>query len=435
MTTRTASGPRVYNLFPTLLGPVETWQARLSSIADMGFDWVFLNPFHYPGFSGSLYAVKDHYRLHPVVQGDSDEPADARLRRFTRAAADLGISVMLDLVVNHTARDCPLVERHPDWYRHDAQGAVRSPRAVDPDDPDTVTVWGDLAELDYRERPARAAMLSYWDGLVAHYVGLGFRGFRCDAAYQLPGDVWEELIGSARAANPQVTFFAETLGARLDEVDQLRPAGFDFFFNSAKWWDFRADWLLDQYEQFRHVAPSIAFPESHDTGRVAAESGGSAAESRFRYLFAAFFSTGVMLPIGYEYGFRRPLHVVETRPGDWEEPAFDITDYVAAVNRTKAAIPALNREGPQTRFTDPGSAVVGLLRRDDAGGEPVAALINPDPDRDHAFDAGELARVLDADAAALREMTPAREDGFNGADGPDLVTLGPRSLRLFVPGR
>ncbi len=31
----------------------------------MGFNAVYINPFHYPGFSGSLYAVKDYYRLNP----------------------------------------------------------------------------------------------------------------------------------------------------------------------------------------------------------------------------------------------------------------------------------------------------------------------------------------------------------------------------------
>ncbi len=147
---------------------------------------------------------------------------------------------------------------------------MRSPFAVDPDDPEEVTVWKDLAELDYAERPARAEMLAYWDELLAHYVELGFR---CDAAYQIPGEVEDELIGTARRAGPHVAFFAETLGAHIEEVDQLRPAGFDDFFNSAKWWGFRADWLLGQYEQFRHPAPSVAFPESHETDRVAAGSG------------------------------------------------------------------------------------------------------------------------------------------------------------------
>jgi starch synthase (maltosyl-transferring) len=422
-------GPRIYNLFPTLSGPIACWEGRLPAIADMGFNWVFLNPFHYPGFSGSLYALKDYYRLHSLVQGESKDPPDRLFEGFLSRAEEAGLSVMMDLVVNHTAKDSHLVIEHPDWYLRGKDGEVCSPYAADPDDPDDVTVWGDLAELDYTERPERAEMLAYWDDLVAHYVRLGFRGFRCDAAYKLPGGVWEELIVAARKANPHVQFFAETLGAQIDEIDQLRPAGFDYFFNSAKWWDFKADWLLEQYERFRHLAPSIAFPESYDTGRVAAESGGSERESRFWYLFSAFFSSGVMMPIGYELGFRRSLHVVETRPEDWEEPAFDIRGFVTAVKRMKAETAVLNEEGPQKRFTAPDAPLVGLARRSEHGSDRAAALINPDPQHGRYFACAKLASALNADWSAVREITPLRDSA--SAAGHRRLRLGPRSLRIF----
>jgi starch synthase (maltosyl-transferring) len=68
---------------------------------------------------------------------------------------------------------------------------------------------------------------------------------------------------------------------------------------------------------------------------------------RARYLFAAVFSTGVKMPVGYEYGYRKRLHVVETRPSDREEPHFDLTRFIAEVNEMKASVPALNEEGPQ----------------------------------------------------------------------------------------
>ena len=55
------SGPRIYNLFPTLVGPIDRWSEHLSRIAAMRFNWVYVNPFHLPGSSGSLYAIKDYY--------------------------------------------------------------------------------------------------------------------------------------------------------------------------------------------------------------------------------------------------------------------------------------------------------------------------------------------------------------------------------------
>ena len=104
---------------------------------------------------------------------------------------------------------------------------------------------------------------------MQHHLKLGFKGFRCDAAYQVPVEVWQAIIGQAKATDPECGFFAETLGCTPEQVLALKPAGFDFLFNSAKWWDFRAPWLLEQYDLYRKVAPTIAFPESHDTERLA----------------------------------------------------------------------------------------------------------------------------------------------------------------------
>src|SRR5207249_4191393 len=97
-----------------------------------------------------------------------------------------GLSVMMDLVVNHTSRDNPLVAAHPGWFRHDASGAVLSPRAVDPDDPTKVTVWGDLVEIDHETTEDREGLWAFWEQLVQRGLELGFTGFRCDAAYKVP---------------------------------------------------------------------------------------------------------------------------------------------------------------------------------------------------------------------------------------------------------
>ena len=151
------SGPRIYNLFPLLAGPVPAWADHLGRIAGMSFDWIYVNPFHYPGFSGSLYAVKDYHRLHPLLQ-DGGEP-DQLLAGFAKAAGKRGVQVMMDLVINHTAKDALLVEQHPEWYKRDVDGELRSPRAVDPVDPRKFTVWGDLAELDYDNPSHRPAQI------------------------------------------------------------------------------------------------------------------------------------------------------------------------------------------------------------------------------------------------------------------------------------
>jgi len=431
-----ATGPRIYNLFPLLLGPIAEWGRHLPRIAGMGFDWIYLNPIHYPGFSGSLYAVKDPWRLHDLFAGGDAAESDALVRGFCTRARDQGLRVMLDLVVNHTAKDALLVEQHPDWFRRDSDGSLFSPRAVDPDDPQRVTIWGDLAELDYDNPTARDGLIRTFADWIKHQVGLGVSGFRCDAAYQVPAGVWRALIEAARAVDPDCLFFAETLGCTPGQVQALSDAGFDYIFNSAKWWDFRSDWLIDQYEQFRTIAPSVAFPESHDTERLAAEVGERdrrhlAAALKMRYLFSAAISSGVMVPAGFEYGFTRKLDVVNTRPEDWraeaEHPKLDLTGFIADVNAMKAAVPALNVEGPMIRLTGRQEPVLGLLRRDPVSGESALLLLNPDADRANGLDPSLL--LSGADGMAFRDVTPGKaplplEPGIP-------VSLEPLELRIF----
>ena len=425
------SGARIYNLFPTLVGSIDRWTTELPRIAGMGFNWIYVNPFHDTGYSGSLYAVKDYAKLNPLFREGATGTDEELLRAFIDAARDTGIGVMMDLVINHTARDSALASEHPAWFRRGVDGEIESPSANDPAEPSNVTVWTDLAELNYDDRPERTEMIGFFTGVVRQYAQLGIRGFRCDAAYKVPVAVWQALIGAARAIDPATVFAAENLGAPVEAVEGLRPAGFDYLFNSSKWWDFHAPWLLEQYETFRHIAPSIAFPESHDTPRLAAEIGSDdaatlEANARFRYLFAAFFSSGVMLPIGYEYGATTALDVVMTRPESRETPRFDIGAFIGAANAMKAAIPALNEEGPQ-RMLALGGDAIGLLRTAASGPSFALALLNPDATRDASVDVDDVLREL---STLPVDVTPLAQP-LTLAAGERLV-LRPLEMRVFA---
>jgi starch synthase (maltosyl-transferring) len=431
-----AEGLRIYNLFPSLAGTIAEWEAELPRIAAMAFNCVFVNPFHYPGFSGSLYAVKDHYRLNPLFAGGASETAEQLLAGFTAACRRHGLMAMMDLVVNHTARDSELAARHPQWFAREPGGGVRSPSAIDPADATNVTVWDDLAEIDYGGGSAEAEVIAYFQGVIRHHIALGFRGFRCDAAYKVPARVWRALIGAARATAADCVFCAETLGARLEEVARLQGAGFDYLFNSAKWWDFESPWLLEQYDLFRRIAPSIAFPESHDTERLAAELAGSgvvdaqaiAARHRQAYAFAACFATGVMMPMGYEFGWSRRLDVVKTRRLPMEPRRFDISADIAGINAMKRRTPALNGEGPQSRLTTPDDPVVALARQSEDGGEWAFSLVNTDDATAQEIDVDGLLAAANGHALMLEEVTP----GVEQSGGVDLhLVLEPLAVRVL----
>lgn len=430
------NGPRIYNLFPLLAGSTRDWIELVPSIASMGFDWIYLNPFHAPGFSGSLYAIKDYDRLHPLFQGDSEAPPDTLLAEFIDAAEEHGLRVMMDLVINHTSKDALLTESNPEFFLRDKKGKLVSPSAIDPANANNVTVWGDLAEIDYTPRKDRDALIAFWKKLITRYAKMGFGGFRCDAAYQVPGEVWAKLIDHGHSQG-DVMFFAETLGCRLEQMKQLAGAGFDLFFNSSKWWDFREPWLLEQYESFRKVAPSVAFPESHDTPRLVTdlESKGIRdswrieATYRLRYLFAVFFSTGVMMPMGYETAQRKKLDVVKMRPADLDAPLFDLCSFVAAANRVKRELPALNEEGPQRCITSPDSPVVALLRTTKKGTEGALALINPSSEGSYSVDVDTIVRAA---GRGWKVVCDTNLGAVEGAFEPgSSMRLHPLSMRIL----
>lgn len=421
--------PLVYNLFQRLVGPTTRWAEHARRAREMEFDWLYLNPWHYPGFSGSLYAVKDFRRLNPLfLPAGADPDSLDPLRDALARISELGMKPVMDLVVNHTSKDSPLIQQHPEWYVWE-NGEVKSPYAVDPDDPSKRTVWGDLADIDNLTHHGRDELWRYWAQIVREAVELGFRGFRCDAAYKVPAELWVYLVREAESVDPSVIFFAETLGAPVEDVRALKSAGFDYFFNSSKWWDFVQPWALQQHEEFGRIAPSISFPESHDTPRLAEESGGDEAVQRQRYAFAAAFSAGVMMPIGYEFGFRKQVDVVRTMPTDWERRHWDLRPFITRVNRLKLAHPVLQGEG-RLRPVGVYGDVLTLERATDDGSARGWILVNKvrHQPRETTF-AG-----FRGDGAGYRLHRVCRDDApEEGEPVPQTLSMDPAEVVYVLP--
>lgn len=367
---------RIYNLFPLLAGSVDRWQPHLQRASALGFDWVFVNPIQTPGKSGSLYSVKDYFSINPVlVDAESSVNPEDQVRSVIQEAEQLGLSMMVDLVINHCAYDSPLLKTHPEWFVRE-NGQIAHPSC---DHDGQRVVWEDLAQFDHHGSVDGKGLFRHCVQVVEYLCGLGFRGFRCDAAYQLPRDVWRRLIRDIRAQWPEAVFVAETLGCSPEETRQTAEAGFDAIFNSSKWWDFTSDWLLEQYRLTREVTPSISFPESHDTPRLMAEAYGNIEELKQRYLFAALFSGGVMMPMGYEFGFRRPMHVVETRPEHWENTDIDLSDFIQRINTIKARYPVFQEDGPIDLLGCSNPSVLVMRKAASKGQSEALLVLNKDP--------------------------------------------------------
>jgi starch synthase (maltosyl-transferring) len=125
-----------------------------------------------------------------------------------------------------------------------------------------------------------------------------------------------------------------------------------------------------------------------------------------RYGFSALFATGVLMPIGFEYGFRRRLHVVKTAAEDWERQSWDITDFIAAVNRLKGSRRVLNEEGALDVLELGNPHLFAFVKWSRDRGERALIVINKDRINQQSFSSYQAGQFT-AGAAYIEDLSPA----------------------------
>jgi starch synthase (maltosyl-transferring) len=312
------------------------------------------------------------------------------------------MGMMIDLVISHCAIDSELTRQHPEWFVHEPNGRIAHPYCMENGNK---VEWRDLAQFDHLHTSDPEGLYGFLAEVTEYLIGLGYTGFRCDAAYQIPRNLWQRLIRDVKKRHPDVVFTAETLGCTAEQTKATAKAGFDYVFNSSKWWDFHSPWLLEQYQLVREITPSISFPESHDTERLYHESQGNLAAMEQRYLFAALFSAGVMMPIGFEFGFRKRLHVVKTRPEDWEETDVDLQDFIREVNGTKRRYRVFQEECPTSILPYQNPHILLLWKACPKAQEEALIILNKDPWNHQHFHVDDLQAYVQA-GTPLMDVSP-----------------------------
>ncbi|HEB76150.1 MAG TPA: alpha-amylase [Nitrospirae bacterium] len=392
----------IYNLFPLLAGRFTEWEGHIERASDMGFNWVFVNPIQLPGASGSLYSIKNYFSFNPLLIDPSTKASPRQqVAEAVETARRLGMEMMIDLVVNHCAVDSDLIQEHPEWFQWEGE-RVANPYCYENG---KRVVWKDLAKFDHRNTPDKEGLFRFFLKVVTFLVKLGFRAFRCDAAYQVPGSFWRRLISEVKEVHTDVLFLAETLGCPADQTRKTAAAGFDYIFNSSKWWDLHSPWLMEQYHLTRDIAPSISFPESHDTQRLCEEFHGNINGIKQRYLFSALFSAGVMMPIGFEFCFCRRLHVVKTRPNDWEETGIDLRPFIREVNGIKARYTIFQEDAPTEILPSSNPNVLVMWKASTTTHEEALIILNKDIHNRQHFHAESLQEYVQA-GAPLNDISP-----------------------------
>lgn len=191
-------------------GTFNAFAAHLPRLKELGVDVLWIMPIHpiseknKKGTLGSYYAVADYKSVNPAF-GTADD-----FKTLVYKAHDMGLKVIIDWVANHSGCDNRWTVEHPEYYTKDSIGGFVSPYD-----------WTDTYDLDYSNAEMRKAMIdamSYW---VREF---DIDGFRCDVAYEVPTDFWNDARESLDSIKP-VFMLAEA------EHPELNEKAFDMCYN------------------------------------------------------------------------------------------------------------------------------------------------------------------------------------------------------------
>lgn len=420
-------GQRIYYVPPRLVGPVSQWSGLeekggqswlVEHVADLKFNAVWFSPFTVTtaiekpvqgkSATGSYYGIRDHFRVDPEFSTGDDDLDKRHIRHFCAEAKKKGVRSYADLVFNHVARDHAAVieeeKKLQDILRR-AGGTARPLRGNKdkviglaymqggearvchfkfrrnddfsltiggpPEDP-----WSDVAQVNYSSPEGRRFFVDgdkghkgYFKQVIDWYMDLGFTGFRCDAAWKIPPESWQELISYAHdKSGGDVIFMAETFSLNGQKVDRMAEAkikgkgrvAFDLGMSSLYWWDYHEDWLpkgeapkLNAMSRFGGAGS----PDNCDTedtlagGMRKTFNQGAAADAIIAdvcvrdYIVSTFACNSHFMQMGFEYGNEKQNRVFRgmVTPKDWKDltekrkgkSPLDLTARIRAANALK----------------------------------------------------------------------------------------------------
>ncbi len=295
-------------------GTFEAFAEHLPRLKDLGVDILWIMPIHpiseknRKGTLGSYYAVKDYKGINPEFGTMAD------FKNLVNEAHDLGFKVIIDWVANHTGWDNQWIFDHPEWYTKDSTGAIIAPN------PD----WSDIADLNFDVQPMRRAMIDAMDFWLEE---ANIDGFRCDVAWGVPQDFWEEARASFDSIKP-IYMLAE---------DEDHPGLLKYAFESNYTWklhhtmnavakgeqtvqDLRNYFIEMDEEKYTPGSFPMQFITNHDENSWAGtvnQRMGDAADA-----FAVFSFTVSGIPLiysGQEAGLDKQLAFFEKDEIDWSK--------------------------------------------------------------------------------------------------------------------
>jgi starch synthase (maltosyl-transferring) len=286
-------------------GTLVTAARRLTAIANMGFDVVYLTPIHPIGTTnrkgpnntpnagpldpGSPYAIGSVDGGHDAIAPELGTFAD--FDSFVAEARRLGLEVALDLALN-CAPDHPWVAAHPEWFTRRADGTIAC--AENPP-----KKYEDVYPLNFDNDPP--GIYAEVRRVVQVWIDHGVTIFRVDNPHTKPLEFWHWLIADVALETPGVIWLAEAF-TKPAMMHALGKVGFQQSYTYYTWRIQK--WELQEYvtelagEAATYMRPSF-WPTTHDILTPYMQEGGRTAW-KLRAALAATLVPTYGIYAGYE---------------------------------------------------------------------------------------------------------------------------------------
>ena len=383
-------------------GTFRTAAKRLPGVAAMGFDVLYLPPIHpigvahrkgrnntttaFPGDPGSPWAIGGAAGGHDAVHPELGTLAD--FRWFVREAAKNGIEIALDLALQ-ASPDHPWVTEHPEWFTHRPDGSIAY--AENPP-----KKYQDIYPINFDNDPIgiRVEVLR----IIRHWIAQGVRIFRVDNPHTKPLDFWEWTIAEVHSTDPDVVFLAEAF-TRPPMMQSLAAVGFQQSYTYFTWRNTKTEleeFLTGMSEETASFLRPNLFVNTPDILTDYLQFGGRAGY-KVRAAIAATGSPTWGVYAGYELvenvaraGSEENIdnEKYEFKHREWakaEAAGLSLAPYITALNRARAAHPALQQlRGLQTHWSDDDAILVYSKHVDaafteNARPDTVIVVANLDP--------------------------------------------------------
>ena len=219
-------------------GTFKTASKRLSAVAAMGFDVLYLPPIHPIGRSfrkgpnntltagdqdpGSPWAIGSEAGGHDTIHPDLGSEKD--FRDFIKTANSLGIEIAMDLAVQ-ASPDHPWVGTHPEWFTMRADGTIAY--AENPP-----KKYQDIYPINFDND--RTGIYLEILNVVKKWISFGVKIFRVDNPHTKPVHFWEWLIAEVNDEFPDVVFLAEAF-TKPAMMQTLGKVGFQQSYTYFTW--------------------------------------------------------------------------------------------------------------------------------------------------------------------------------------------------------